>query len=761
MSEGTFRPHFRISEDSIDRSSTNFDGGGRTFQRNDFYSHGKRLIKNLESIKTTSVYDSDILKDRYFFEIHLAETEKLKEKYKNLKENSRIEILDVRSESIGYAMIKKQDMEILAERINEYSESEEHTGKSYFSFIEEYRNVNFKDKINTVLKSKLDETRDDLNIKVIIESFSSLPREVEEKEFFEKISEVIKEQDGRVFTSYIDSNGSVIIESEIKPTTVKFLAENFQSIKSLETAPIIALSRITHENEVLDDLEIQELKGEAAVCIFDTGINSTNPKISPFISNTVIDGVIAQEYDKGHGTFVASRVIYRDNLEEQISDGKIIPKAKVVDVCIFGKDENGEEVRLTEADLISIIRRTVRELYNEVKVYNLSLGFINDSTDATSLNDIEISRIASEIDNLSKKYGVLFVVSAGNIRNDFLYRLLNAHGYPGYFAFDENTRITPPSEAFLALSVGAIVTKFEEGALTEVNHPSPFSRRGPGFAGTRKPDLVADGGNVMIDGEENNNIKASALAGSDNSLAYDLGTSFAAPIISSYAAELFDLYPDASPNLIKGMLIHFANVPSSQNPYPRDINEHLGFGTTDINRCIESLKTQATYVHEGTLEQQTYYKIPFWIPSALTDTTRSRSGRKKLKIRATIIWNPLIDRRKRAEYSLIHLNANIFKLDNNSNEYKLNLATADLEPESYKERFYPVTRLEKTFERNIQSGLWHLELRMSHRWNIPEDYEQDFAVLISVEDPNDEIDVYSEIVNEVGVRFSTVIQNRM
>ncbi|GGM34556.1 hypothetical protein GCM10011351_20660 [Paraliobacillus quinghaiensis] len=757
MSDNKQRPHFMINEDIINKRPTDFDGGGSTHRRNDYSSHGRYLINNLNNIQETEVYDEDLIKDRYFFEIHLAEDEKIKDKYNNLKDNSRVEILDVINDSVGYGMIKKQDMEILLDRILEYSNSRDHKGKSYFSFIEEYRNINYKDKISSKLREMLTDEENNEKVKVIIESFSSLPRDIQEKGFVEKVQEFVNGQKGQVFSSYIHSSGSVVVETEISPSNIKFLAENFQSIRFIEPISNIKLTQVKDKTTFLENIKVENLEGGATVCIFDSGVNMENALLSPYITDNVHE-VVAQDYDTGHGTFVASRAVYRDTLQEQVTVGTLTPKVRVLDVRIYGMDGTGAEISLTETELIIAIRKTVQKFHREVKVYNLSLGFLNKDTDETALSDVQVSRIAAEIDFLSKKYGVLFVISAGNIKSNFLYRYLNAHGYPNYFSYDDATRITPPSEAFTALSVGAVVTKYGEGALTPINHPSPFSRRGPGFGGTRKPDLVADGGNIMANGEDNNEIQTSALGGPRNSLVYDSGTSFAAPIISSYAAELFDAFPDISNNLVKGMLIHFANIPYEANNYPRDKFEHMGFGITNFNMCIESLKSRVTYVHEGILEQQTYYRIPFWIPSALTDSGRVRRGRKKLKLRATIIWDPLVDRRKQSGYSLVHINSNIFKINDQGEEGKIPLGASTLDGESYKEKFYPVTRLEKMFERNIQSGLWNLELRMSHRWGVPEGYEQDFAVLISVEDPYDEIDVYNEITNEVGVRFSNMVQ---
>jgi serine protease AprX len=118
---------------------------------------------------------------------------------------------------------------------------------------------------------------------------------------------------------------------------------------------------------------------------------------------------------------------------------------------------------------------------------------VDPTTDATILSDVQVTRIAAELDAISKEKDVLFVISAGNINS--LYQKMQTTPYPDYYS-DDTTRILPPGEAFLGLTVGSVATKSENGALASINHPSPFSRRGPGSFGTLKPEIVADGGNV-------------------------------------------------------------------------------------------------------------------------------------------------------------------------------------------------------------------------------------------------------------------------
>ncbi|MUG72810.1 S8 family peptidase [Paenibacillus validus] len=743
------RPHFVIAKDNIHVRDTDFDGGGSTYRRNDYYSHGQTLIQGIKSVQQRMRTSSDYFKDRSFLEIRLASEEKLKERYKNLLLNSRITILDLVNESVGYAAIKAEDIALLESRLKEYSETENHVGKSYFSFIEEIRPVPVQNRISANLRKVIEERPTDY-VKVSIESFSSLPSEAREYGILNQIDSFMKQNQGELTGSYIHSTGNVVIEGKVMASIAQTMVEDFDSIRNIELTSKLFLPRVESLSDNFPEVKIKPLEGNAAVCIFDSGTTSNNDLLNEYIIDR-IQAINSHGANKYHGTFVASRIIFRDKLLDQLARGELTPFAKVLDVRVFGTDQNGDDIGLDESDLVKLVRKTVHNFHRNIRVYNLSLGFVNPITDETALDDSQVSRLAAELDNLSKTYDVIFVVSSGNINS--LYNKLGNVPYPQHFS-EDSTRILPPGESFLNITVGSIATNFQIGALAELNHPSPFSRRGPGFAGTRKPDIVCDGGNVTTSGHRDVRIAASALGENTGDIAYDVGTSFAAPIISSYAAELFDRIPDASSNLVKAQLIHFSTIPTEMSTFNRPNKfEHLGFGEPNLSLCLESLKSKASYIFEGSIAQQKYVKIPFWVPSILASDA-SRNNRKKLKVRATIVWNPPTDRRKFTEYSLVHLWPNLFKVGANGNEEMLQLT--GLEECSYREKFCPVIRIEKQFERSFSGGLWSFQLRMSTRWDVPEDYEQDFAIIVSVEDPDDTLDVYGEIINEVGIRYQTL-----
>lgn len=80
-------------------------------------------------------------------------------------------------------------------------------------------------------------------------------------------------------------------------------------------------------------------------------------------------------------------------------------------------------------------------------------------------------------------HNVQFVISSGNHK---VWQTADSLGE----VLDDDTRISAPADSMLGITVGAIAGKEHPLSLSGVNEISPYSRRGPGFAGFTKPDLV-------------------------------------------------------------------------------------------------------------------------------------------------------------------------------------------------------------------------------------------------------------------------------
>ena len=210
-----------------------------------------------------------------------------------------------------------------------------------------------------------------------------------------------------------------------------------------------------------------------------------------------------------------------------------------------------------------VVRDTVKRWHKKIRVYNLSLNLISKNPNVSSaISDDTINPLSAELDLLARKHDVLFVVSSGN------FPAINVGAtktqYPNILNW-RSTKICPPGEAMLAITVGSFAGRDNNGSIVKKDAPSPFTRRGPGFSQYKKPDLIAHGGNYGLNWQQINDIAVAGIRHDQESLAYGNGTSYAAPVITRLAAHLFSTIPNATSELIKAMLIHFATYKNVHN----------------------------------------------------------------------------------------------------------------------------------------------------------------------------------------------------
>ena len=290
------------------------------------------------------------------------------------------------------------------------------------------------------------------------------------------------------------------------------------------------------------------------VCVVDSGVASGNPFLRPVTKGELVKSFLRNKPEDasdsyGHGSGVASLVSYYAlNLTPRAENyGKVwIASARVLD------DNNSGE------DLFSKTLSEVVEFFVPlgVRIFNLSVNILNRKWNRDAKRTVpRRSWIARKIDHLSREKDIVFVISTGNlIPLDVRQFIADGHNYPAYLAKDDS-RILDPAQAALALTVGAIApTTLAEGpvgrarAIAEKDHPSPFTRCGPGVNEETKPELVDFGGNYLRD-EESGMVRmnrgSSVVMASNRltpSVAFDSGTSFAAPRVAhKLALVLADL----------------------------------------------------------------------------------------------------------------------------------------------------------------------------------------------------------------------------
>jgi hypothetical protein len=222
-------------------------------------------------------------------------------------------------------------------------------------------------------------------------------------------------------------------------------------------------------------------------------------------------------------------------------------------------------------------------------------------------------------------------------------------------------------------------------------------------------------------------------------LSVDNGTSFSAPIIAQYAQKLFDLYPNSDTNLIKALLFHFSEPIVGFDDVEKDTSHLCGFGEPNIQAALYSSNKSGAYIYEGELEINNYQYVKFHVPGLLS----SDNPRSKLKIKITLVYNPIVNQDNDLEYSCARISLSLVK-PTNDGERIISLTGED----NYNLPWNPIIRCDKSFTRNYAVGEWFLRMRLYTRNLKISNYKQKYAVVIEIIDDKSTVDVYNEIINE-------------
>jgi pimeloyl-ACP methyl ester carboxylesterase len=279
-------------------------------------------------------------------------------------------------------------------------------------------------------------------------------------------------------------------------------------------------------------------------------------------------------------------------------------------------------------------------------IINLSVG------DARApLETARQTSAAAIVDDLARRLGLVIVTCTGNVRPLDYMEVSDdsaAFTYPGPLLAAQEARLIDPAPAMLALTVGGITTAAAATGLASretvvrvpmgsPGWPSPITRTGPGIAGAVKPELVEVAGTLGIEAGRlvANDAELgviSAGAKSERLLAFDIGTSFAAPLVTRIAAAVKARFPEFSANMVRALVLvsarptDFGGELSVERESERAdaIRRLLGYGRPSIARATESTSHRVVLVAEDAIpiDGVHIYEVP--IPGSFFESGGQR-----------------------------------------------------------------------------------------------------------------------------------------
>lgn len=489
------------------------------------------------------------------------------------------------------------------------------------------------------------------------------------------------------------------------------------------------------------------------VVVVDSGIATANPALASWIVGH--DAQVAFPYrNTSHGTFVAGLICFGGQLNPTVSGIDTGP-CGVFDLQVLPNEdpEHGDTLPLMESEFLASLDDALKEYANRYKVWNLSLS----TNEVCSLD--EFSELAEQLDNLQERYSVSFVISAGN------YQTLPLMDYPRAGEQLESGRITSPADSVLGITVGAVSHLGFQKNGPQQNQPAAYSRHGAGPNYVIKPDLVHYGGTCSTDGATVHGIRSLAGAGAGE----DLGTSFAAPLVSRTLAQIYhEITPVPSPVLARALLTHHARDPRSGLRVPDGEENFLGFGLpATVPYCLECTRHSATLVFDDVLRpgyflEWDHFPYP---PSLFHD------GRFFGEVWMTLAFSPARGARWGTEYCETHIDAHlgVYRETTSRTTGEITEKFAGLVPPEHRNpgqlyEYYQVEKLRKwapvrTYhgdmgENGERGRRWRLMLRLLTRHNEVENFKpQPFSLIITIADPKRTAPVYDEVAQIVRSRF--------
>jgi hypothetical protein len=352
---------------------------------------------------------------------------------------------------------------------------------------------------------------------------------------------------------------------------------------------------------------VQKPENDATtVSILDTGIAEAHPLLNPLLlgpGSSSIAGDPQTGDSFGHGTRMAGVVAYRDLAEELSAGHAVAARCRLQNIRIFSGNEQANPDPMLERTVDAVLE--AEQTSAPRRVFNLSIGAQTSRPGDSTPWSVAIDRLAYS------GGGRLFCVAAGNIP---IQGLPDPSDYPNV---NLSSGLTSPGESINAVTVGAVTNLTAMDPDAEGRSPvagdgelNPSSRCDVGRRRAIKPDVVLEGGNLSMDTTSCRRDRAMQLLTTCREhaigpwLTTASMTSAATAKASGLAAEIWQTNPNRRPETIRGLLIHSARwTPAmrAQLPDARDRLRAVGYGTPSPSSACWSQYARPTVIFEGAI----------------------------------------------------------------------------------------------------------------------------------------------------------------
>lgn len=530
------------------------------------------------------------------------------------------------------------------------------------------------------------------------------------------------------------------------------------------------------------------------VGIIDSGIQEGHKYIAPAILKNVTKSYVDTEtpYDEieeaGHGTRVARRVLYPTEIPKE---GEYTLPCWIANYKILDK-----ECKIP-------INKMPQALYNEILTTSPFKLFNSSVNSVVPCQLKRMSAWASEIDNCIHAKDILVVQSVGNIQRVYDKDRYNILGIKEYlqqgikypdFLLEKGSRLANPAQSFFALTVGSINKEEfldQNSGLKSIEQQdtvSSFSRTGFGLWDSIKPEVVEYGGGFVSNNDysvikQNETTSIELIRKSPEGPAYakdGIGTSFAAPAITSLIVKIQEQIPNCTPLLAKVLLVHSASWPKTIDIAKLSNDEivnnfkYMGYGIPNINEALQNNPYKITFITEGTVEIKSGNAHIHYIP--IPDKLRDPSLENKIKVTVTLCYTskPRRTRRKKNGYLANWVDWISIKKDETVSDFKNRIFSSEKSENDNYRWFLGYAPQNNGILKNISRSNsatqkdWALfrahelpekfaiAVRSHKGWSRDPFEISKYALAVSIESTDSDLEIYSQI--EAIVKAETTVE---
>ena len=558
-------------------------------------------------------------------------------------------VVDSSDKRVVVAFAGDPELTAFHERVDAYSrgappDQQSEPYAQFFDAIDALRPFGSEDRVSADLRQRISDSPTD-QLRLDIECWH--PGEAAAAgEWLAEVKAGVEASGGSVADTMIhDGVGLLLLRVYMPASQIMELAK-LDAIARIDLLPRPALSSPELFSLTVADLpEVQSPHPRSPIVgIVDSGIASGHHLIGPAVlaSDAIGTGISDDQDEHGHGTMVASLLLYGDVQRVIVRSLPVRPLCRIVSARVLDAHNQFPADDLWEQDLAGAIRWCAMQ---GAKIVNLSIG--DERSPFVAPRQMTAAAV---VDDLARQLGIVAIVPTGNSRPaDYMPTIDESatQSYPEILNGDGRSGLLDPGSSLLSLTVGGVTDAVASGGqsgretlgrlpMGQPGWPSPITRRGPGPGDAIKPEVVegagtlgVEHGHLVSNDPELGVVGARAKAG--GLLSWDVGTSFAVPLVSRVAAAIAARFPDFTAELIRALVllsasrIEFAdNFEGRRADRLKAERSLLGYGRPSIARAIGSSSHRAILVANDIvpINGVHIYEIP--VPSTFMETGGER-----------------------------------------------------------------------------------------------------------------------------------------